>query len=295
MPGTPIHPPTSPPPNSVDEFYQQVRRSSLADSNAQKRRELTERGATYWIVRDLGELFPTHQIGRVLEVGGEYAPTLTIVAGAFAVTEAVSCDLVVPAQGTQSITYLRASIEHLAARLQPRTFDVILLIDVIEHLYDPDAALDEIRQLLSPDGVLVLVTPNLTAWFNRLMFLLGLMPFSMEVSTRGVFGRPGFGQRPVGHIRVFTVRAMREFLRASGFEVVRLRSARTEFVTGEGGGGLRLAGTEGSDGSPAPPGPSSAVIRMFGWVDRAVSSVAPSLGSRMVVFARPIPKNAPVG
>lgn len=40
------------------------------------------------------------------------------------------------------------------------TFDVVTLIEVLEHLPDVPAALDEIRRVLRPDGRLLLTTPN---------------------------------------------------------------------------------------------------------------------------------------
>lgn len=44
--------------------------------------------------------------------------------------------------------------------LPAQSYDAITLYDVIEHLPDPVAALREIRRLLTPEGVLHLVTPN---------------------------------------------------------------------------------------------------------------------------------------
>ncbi len=45
--------------------------------------------------------------------------------------------------------------------------------EVIEHLVDPDGALDEIRRVLRPGGYLMLSTPNLAAWYNRALLLAG--------------------------------------------------------------------------------------------------------------------------
>jgi SAM-dependent methyltransferase len=101
--------------------------------------------------------------------------------------------------------------------------DAVLFSEVIEHLVDPDAALDEIRRVLRPGGHLMLSTPNLAAWYNRALLLAGVQPVFSEVSLRGIHGRPG--TEVVGHLRLYTARALREFVAASGFEVVRLRGA----------------------------------------------------------------------
>ncbi|WP_415950577.1 class I SAM-dependent methyltransferase [Streptomyces sp. KLOTTS4A1] len=101
--------------------------------------------------------------------------------------------------------------------------DAVLFSEVIEHLVDPDAALDELRRVLRPGGHLMLSTPNLAAWYNRALLLAGVQPVFSEVSLRGIHGRPG--KEVVGHLRLYTARALREFLTASGFEVVRMAGA----------------------------------------------------------------------
>ncbi|MGW3938869.1 methyltransferase domain-containing protein [Streptomyces phaeochromogenes] len=101
--------------------------------------------------------------------------------------------------------------------------DAVLFSEVVEHLVDPDAALDEIHRILRPGGHLMLSTPNLAAWYNRALLLAGVQPVFSEVSLRAIHGRPG--KEVVGHLRLYTARALREFVTASGFEVVRLKGA----------------------------------------------------------------------
>lgn len=105
----------------------------------------------------------------------------------------------------------------------PDSADAVLFSEVVEHLVDPDSALDEIRRVLRPGGHLMLSTPNLAAWYNRALLLAGVQPVFSEVSLRGIHGRPG--TEVVGHLRLYTARALREFVAASGFEIVRLRGA----------------------------------------------------------------------
>ncbi|AZS76404.1 SAM-dependent methyltransferase [Streptomyces lydicus] len=101
--------------------------------------------------------------------------------------------------------------------------DAVLFSEVIEHLVDPDAALDELRRVLRPGGHLMLSTPNLAAWYNRGLLLAGVQPVFSEVSMRRIHGRPG--TQVVGHLRLYTARALRGFLAASGFEAVRIAGA----------------------------------------------------------------------
>jgi SAM-dependent methyltransferase len=101
--------------------------------------------------------------------------------------------------------------------------DAVLFSEVIEHLVDPDSALDEVRRVLRPGGHLMLSTPNLAAWYNRVLLPAGVQPVFSEVGLRAIHGRPG--REVVGHLRLYTARALREFTTAAGFEVVRLEGA----------------------------------------------------------------------
>jgi hypothetical protein len=77
--------------------------------------------------------------------------------------------------------------------------------------------------VLRPGGHLLLSTPNLAAWFNRGMLVLGRQPVFSEVSMVRVFGRPG--RSVAGHLRLFTLVALRGFLTAYGFADLRVRGA----------------------------------------------------------------------
>ena len=96
--------------------------------------------------------------------------------------------------------------------------------EVIEHLVDTDAALDEVFRILKPGGSLLLSTPNLAAWYNRGLLAVGVQPVFSEVSLRGVFGRPG--SQVAGHLHMFTRRALTGLLAARGFDSIKVAGAR---------------------------------------------------------------------
>jgi 2-polyprenyl-3-methyl-5-hydroxy-6-metoxy-1,4-benzoquinol methylase len=110
--------------------------------------------------------------------------------------------------------------------------DVLHAAEVIEHLYDPDLFVDECARVLRPGGRLVVSTPNLQAWFNRVLFLGGVQPLFYETSSRttevgaGALRRFKRTTRPVGHLRVFNRTALLDLLRRSGFTPVSVRGAR---------------------------------------------------------------------
>lgn len=104
-------------------------------------------------------------------------------------------------------------------------FDLVLMTEVIEHLFDPDHALLEIHRVLAAGGVLVVTTPNLASWANRILLLVGRQPMMTETSTALSFGwgTARQGRRPVGHLRLYVRRALVEMLVHYGFRVELLR------------------------------------------------------------------------
>jgi SAM-dependent methyltransferase len=107
--------------------------------------------------------------------------------------------------------------------LPDASVDVVIMSELIEHLVDTDAAAEEARRVLRPGGTLLLSTPNLAAWYNRGLIGLGIQPVFSEVSLKGIYGRPG--QEVVGHLRLFTRRALEGFLTARGFTCERVCGA----------------------------------------------------------------------
>ena len=122
------------------------------------------------------------------------------------------------------LTVLRAAVTAPGLPVADGAADVVIMSELIEHLVDPDGAIAEVRRVLRPGGSLLLSTPNLAAWYNRGLLAVGIQPIFSEVSLRGVFGRPG--RVVAGHLRLFTRRALTEFLTASGFRCVTVTGAR---------------------------------------------------------------------
>ena len=115
---------------------------------------------------------------------------------------------------------VQAAVDGAELPFPPGTFDVVVLSEVIEHLVDTDHAVEEAWRVLRAGGVLLVTTPNLASWFNRILLAVGYQPAFSEVSARKVFGRPGTDV--VGHLRLFTRRALVAFLQDFGFVDLRV-------------------------------------------------------------------------
>jgi 2-polyprenyl-3-methyl-5-hydroxy-6-metoxy-1,4-benzoquinol methylase len=100
--------------------------------------------------------------------------------------------------------------ETLELPFEPASFDVVLCGDLIEHLRDPERFLARVRPLLRTDRRLLLTTPNVANWANR----LGLLAGRWRYTDRGILDRT--------HLHLFTRATLVETLRRAGYRVVQL-------------------------------------------------------------------------
>ena len=104
-------------------------------------------------------------------------------------------------------------------------FDFVSCNHVLEHIFETEQFVREIRRVIKPDGLAVISVPNVAAWMNRLAFLFGGQPLGSEVGTESVtYGFcPAFLKgrlanfKPSGHIRDFTPRSLRDLTAHCGF------------------------------------------------------------------------------
>jgi len=89
--------------------------------------------------------------------------------------------------------------------------DVVLALDVIEHLKSPEASLQEIRRLMKPSAVLVASTANVGYFLVRTMLALGFFNYGKK------------GILDLTHTRLFTVRSFCRTLEGEGFRVLSVR------------------------------------------------------------------------
>lgn len=103
--------------------------------------------------------------------------------------------------------------ELLTAPLQHGIFDAVTMGDVVEHLPHPGAALDRVRELLAPEGVLWLALPDAGSRVARVMGKRwwSVIPTHVHYFTRDsitvLLGRHGYEVLEIGSSpKAFTVR-----------------------------------------------------------------------------------------
>jgi SAM-dependent methyltransferase len=103
-----------------------------------------------------------------------------------------------------------------AARLADTSFDLVYMGDVLEHVPDCRATLEEVRRVLAPGGFLYLRGPITTHSLAR----------SLALALYGAVGRQIVLREPPYHLWEFTPRPLERLARAAGFEAPRLRQSK---------------------------------------------------------------------
>lgn len=168
----------------------------------------------------LGAMLDRFESGHLVEIGagsGRLAQSL--------LAEGLPCD---------RYTATDLSSQRLATmreRLQDRRFDIrsldldappedlvgsadaVMLVALIEHVFDPLRALITVRKMLRPNGFALIDTPNIAKFTRRLKLLFGRFPATASLDE----GLVTYAGNPVdlydeGHLHYFTFRSLEKLL-----------------------------------------------------------------------------------
>lgn len=124
---------------------------------------------------------------------------------------------VVPQEG-QSIEIKQWDLDSPSLPVDTSQFDQIFLLDIIEHLKDPEKFMEDLREAaLSKRPEVVLTTANVAFFMTRLLLLFG----------RFNYGRKGILDRT--HTRLFTWLSLRELFEQTGYKVLEMRGIPAPF------------------------------------------------------------------
>jgi ubiquinone/menaquinone biosynthesis C-methylase UbiE len=112
------------------------------------------------------------------------------------------------------------------------TFDIITAIEVIEHIYDTDAFVHELKRVCKKNGYIFVGTENLAAWHNIFALLLGFQPSAgphvsayFPVGFHPLLNKHGNDEKEMEiwnsdrHINVMTRDALRKLFLSYGFAI----------------------------------------------------------------------------
>lgn len=139
------------------------------------------------------------------------------------------CDVTVvdkytPSTSTATVKVVQQDLDE-APKFDPKNYDYLLMLDVIEHLRNPEQFLEALRARLDHDPkTVILTTPNIAFVTQRLMLLLGQFNY----------GKAGILDRD--HKRLFNLRTLKHLLRDAGMEIKEVRGVPAPFpkVLGNG-------------------------------------------------------------
>lgn len=111
-----------------------------------------------------------------------------------------------------NLEFLKSDLDAHHLPVDVSKFDQIFLLDILEHLQNPEKFMEDLRAatgMKRPE--IILTTPNIGFFVMRLSLLVGQFNY----------GRKGILDRT--HSRLFTYRSLRDLLEQCGFEVIETR------------------------------------------------------------------------
>jgi SAM-dependent methyltransferase len=172
-----------------------------------------EKANTYFdrVRTEILPLLPAGSVDRMLEIGCGSGDTLAYLQASGRCRWTCGVELFPEAADTargRLDEVYEGNIEQMELPIAPASLDVVLCLDVLEHLIDPWAAAARLARLLKPGGVLIASIPNVRH-FRVVMPLL--------VRGRWEYGQFGLMDRT--HLRFFTERSATQLLQQAGLRV----------------------------------------------------------------------------
>lgn len=122
----------------------------------------------------------------------------------------VSCDVAFSYLQRAQSAGINADFIRLDAHSLPfedNLFDCVLLTEVLEHLYCPYRALEEIHRVLKPNGFLILSTPNNMTFSGILIHLMNREPVDRDA-----------------HLSFYDPVSLKRLLGFAGFEIIKCKT-----------------------------------------------------------------------
>lgn len=160
--------------------------------------------------REIEPLLP-FRIGRMLEIGCGRGETAAWIRNGREISQTfgveIDADAAVHAADKLD-EVIPGNFEALELPAHYQDFDLILCLDVLEHLIDPWRAIQRIYEMLAPGGTLITSIPNVR--YFRVVWSL-VAHGRWEYENSGILDRT--------HLRFFTRHSAVELMRSGGLEV----------------------------------------------------------------------------
>jgi 2-polyprenyl-3-methyl-5-hydroxy-6-metoxy-1,4-benzoquinol methylase len=155
---------------------------------------------------------------KILEVGAAYGETLYYLKQNGIAAEAVGVDIFEDTKNKQNYKpldrFIFGDIEKIELPEYNQYFDLILLPDVLEHLFEPKSVLETLKKYLREDGKIIISMPNIR-YYSALYKIVFKGDFKYEES--GIFDYT--------HVRFYCRKNIQELLETAGYTILKQESS----------------------------------------------------------------------
>lgn len=162
---------------------------------------------------DVVSLLPKKPQLHIMEVGAGSGSTLMYLKNEGIAERVYGVDIMEVDGGFQDDAsidkfFIQNIEENPQLEIPEKSLDVIIYPDVLEHLYYPQKALENLKRYLKPDGMIITSIPNFR---NRNTLVRIYIKGTFKYDERGIFDRT--------HIRFFCKKDMSEMIESAGFDI----------------------------------------------------------------------------
>jgi 2-polyprenyl-3-methyl-5-hydroxy-6-metoxy-1,4-benzoquinol methylase len=155
---------------------------------------------------------------KILEIGAAYGETLFYLKQKGIASEVVGVDVFEDFKNKHNYKpidkYIFGDIEKLELNQYINYFDLILLPDVLEHLFEPKDVLEKLKNYIVEDGRLIISMPNIrhySALYN--------------IFFKGDFKYEESGILDYTHLRFYCKKNIIDLIEKSGFKILKTQSS----------------------------------------------------------------------
>lgn len=155
---------------------------------------------------------------RVLEIGCGAGSTLAKISYLWPESQVagVEIDSNIATLGAKYLNIIQGNIETMELPYEHDYFDYIILGDVLEHLFDPDAAIQKLLPYLNANGCIISSIPNV----QHVSVLLPLLYGQFDYKDAGILDRT--------HVKFFTLKSVNELALRNSLRIEEMRATRGE-------------------------------------------------------------------
>jgi 2-polyprenyl-3-methyl-5-hydroxy-6-metoxy-1,4-benzoquinol methylase len=151
------------------------------ESYGQKELTFVDRLGVWLSQRAIRRELPRRSDLEILELGCGYRATQLIALAPYLKHgTGVDFQIAPELRALDKFTFYEGTIEETLRQLSGQLFDAVLLISVLEHLHEPQAILENVRQLLKPSGIILI---NVPTWRGKGFLEFSAFRFGLSPKT----------------------------------------------------------------------------------------------------------------